>query len=342
MGFEPPINWDEIKFQFTQTDYMFLVETDANNTWKKGGICPFGGLEISPAAAALNYGQAAFEGMKAIRSSEGNVVLFRPIENARRFRKSASKLEMPPYSTAEFIQAVKDTVRANARWVPPYEKGSLYIRPVMIGNGPVLGVAPAPTYLFYIFVCPVGQYMPGGGKLVVLDSMHRAAHYGTGDIKASGNYAGTLRPHKIAASKGYKDVLYLDSRHDKFIEELGSSNFFAVLKNGTLVTPQLGAILPGITRDSVITIAREIFGWNVVERDLDIEEVLAHAQEAFFTGTAAVIQPINVVGYKGIDYRIGTREVGEVTKVLFQCLTEIQNQQRPDPFGWVEKIEMKS
>lgn len=340
MGSEPPIDWEQIKFQFIQTDFMFLAETGTDNTWKKGNICPFGNLQISPAASALNYGQAIFEGMKAVRSFKGNVVLFRPIENARRFRKSAERLEMPPYPEEDFIQAVKDTVRANARWIPPYGKGSLYIRPVMIGNGPVLGVAPAPTYVFYIFVCPVGQYMPGEGKLIVLDSVHRAARHSTGDIKAGGNYAGTLRPHKIAASRGYKDVLYLDSCHDKFIEELGSSNFFAVLKDGTLVTPQLGTILPGITRDSVITIARKTFGWNVEERELDIEEVLSHAREAFFTGTAAGIQPITVICYKGIEYRIGIEEMGESTKELSRYLLEIQNQQRADPFGWVEEIDL--
>lgn len=338
---EPPIDWEHIPFQFTQTDYMFIAETDAHKTWKKGEICSFQSLQISPAAAVLNYGQAAFEGMKALHSDKGNVVLFRPMENARRFRKAAVKLEMPPYPLDEFIQAVKDTVRANARWIPPHGKGSLYIRPVMIGNGAVLGVAPSPSYLFFIFVSPVGQYMPGEGKLVVLDSVHRTAHFSTGDIKASGNYAGTLRPHKIANSKGYKDVLYLDSRLDKFVEELGSSNFFAVLKDGTLATPQLGAILPGITRDSVMTIASEIFGWNVVERELDIEEVLAHAQEAFFTGTAAVIQPVTTIGYKGHDYKIGTGEVGEGSKQLSQVLIEIQNQQRLDPFGWVEEIDLE-
>ncbi|GAB4150060.1 MAG: branched-chain amino acid aminotransferase [Candidatus Promineifilaceae bacterium] len=335
---KPPMDWDTLSVQFTQTDYMFIAETDAHNTWKKGEICSFKNLQISPASAVFNYGQAAFEGLKALHSVKGNVVLCRPIENARRFHRAAARLEMPPYPLDEFIQAVKDTVRANAPWIPPHEKGSLYIRPVMIGNGPVLGVGPAPSYIFFIFVCPVRQYMPGEGKLVVLDSVHRTAHFSTGDIKASGNYAGTLRPHRIAASKGYKDVLYLDSRLDKFVEELGSSNFFAVLRDGTLVTPQLGAILPGVTRDSVITIANELFGWNVAERELHIEEVLVHAQEAFFTGTAAVIQPVTTIGYKGRDYKIGTGEVGESTKELSRTLKEIQTQQRADPFSWVEEI----
>lgn len=337
---KPPIDWDTLSFRFTQTDYMFVAKTDGHKTWKKGEICSFENLQISPAAAALNYGQAAFEGLKALHSVNGNTVLFRSIENARRFHRAAARLEMPPYPLDEFIQAVKDTVRANADWIPPHDKGSLYIRPVMIGSGPVLGVGPAPSYIFFIFVCPVGQYMPGEGKLVVLDSVHRTAHFSTGNIKASGNYAGTLRPHRIADSKGYKDVLYLDSRLDKFVEELGSSNFFAVLKDGTLVTPQLGAILPGVTRDSVITIANELFGWNVVERELHIEEILADAAEAFFTGTAAVIQPVTTIGYKGRDYKIGIGEVGESTEKLSRTLIEIQTQQRSDPFGWVEEIDV--
>jgi branched-chain amino acid aminotransferase len=283
--------------------------------------------------------------MKALSTPEGKVVLFRPKDYARRFRQSAARLVMPPYPIEEFVRAVQEVVKANRRWVPPYnperepwEQNSLYIRPVMIGSGPVLGVKPARTYTFYIFVSPVGPYLPGEGKVMVIDSTHRTALYSTGNVKAAGNYAGTLLPHKIAQSRGYKDVLYLDARHDRYVEELGSSNFFVILQDGTLVTPPLdGSILPGITRDSVMTIARELLGWKVIERYLDIEEVLTQAREAFFTGTAAVIQPISEIYYRGRNYRIGDGD-SEGSHKLRELLVKIQTQQHPDPFGWVQEV----
>ena len=344
---KPLPNWKQLKFEFTPTDYMFIAQTNADGQWTTGEIRPLQDLTISPAAAVLNYGQAAFEGMKALRTPQGKVVLFRPEENARRFRKSATKLVMPPYPIDLFIQAVEEVVNANRKWIPDYldeadykyKQPSLYIRPVMIGSGPVLGVNAAPSYTFYIFVSPVGPYLPGAGKVVVLDSTHRTPLYGTGDIKAAGNYAGTLFSQKIAKSLDYKDVLYLDAQHYRYVEELSSSNFFVVLKDSTLATPPLsGSILPGITRDSVITIARELFGWKVTERRIDIQELLENAQEAFFTGTAAVVQPITEISYQGKLHTIGTGEKGEKTNKLHHCLIEIQTEQRPDPFGWVTAV----
>ncbi|HEX7315701.1 MAG TPA: branched-chain amino acid aminotransferase [Pyrinomonadaceae bacterium] len=331
-------DWDTLEFKLTQTENMFIARTDAALNWVDEGIYPFGALQLSPAATALNYGQAVFEGMKALRNPDGKVLLFRPEENAKRFRRSAARLEMPPYPVENFIRWVQALVQAEEKWVPPFGKGSLYIRPVMIGEGATLGVAPSPNYTFYIFVSPVGLYRPGEGRLMVQDSTHRAALFSTGDLKAAGNYAGTLRSQKVAASLGYKDVLYLDARHDRYIEEVGSSNFFAVLKDGTLVTPRLlGSILPGITRDSIITIARELLGWKVIEKGVEIDEVLSNASEAFFTGTAAGVQPITTINYKGIDYRIGEGSTEASTK-LRDVLVRLQTRQIPDPFGWVIEV----
>jgi branched-chain amino acid aminotransferase len=337
-------DWDKLEFEFTETDNMFIARTDSKLNWVDEGVRPFGLLQIPPAATALNYGQAIFEGMKALRNPEGKVLLFRPEENAKRFRRSAARLEMPPYPVERFIQAVQTLVRMEERWVPPFNKGSLYIRPVMIGEGAVLGVAPSPSYIFYIFVSPVGAYRANkAGKakkdsLMVQDSTHRAALYSTGDLKAAGNYAGTLRSQKIAAQQGYKDVLYLDAKHDRYVEEVGSSNFFAILKDGTLVTPRLlGSILPGITRDSIITIARELLGWKVVEKGIEIDEVLTTASEAFFTGTASVVQPITTINYKGVDYKIGEGSTKK-SKILRNRLIQIQTQQADDPFGWVREV----
>jgi branched-chain amino acid aminotransferase len=244
---------------------------------------------------------------------------------------------MPPLSVTEFMDAIVAAVQANARWVPGYGKGSLYIRPVLIGSGPVLGVAPADEYLFYVFACPVGTYM-GGDRAIVLSHAHRAAPYGTGAAKAAGNYAASLRAHAVARELGYTDALYLDAREDKYVEELGAANFFAILKDGTLVTPQLGSILPGYTRDSVLTIARDLFGWIAVERQLSIDEVLDDAVEVFYTGTAAVLAPITTINYKGIDHPIGDGRPGPRAQLLLQALEEIQLQERPDEWGWVMDV----
>lgn len=333
----PLPDWATLQFAFNPADYMYLAET-ADRTWPTGAISPFHDLQVSPAAGVFNYGQALFEGLKALRTEAGKIVLFRPAENGRRFHRGAALLEMPPFPVPAFVAAVTELVQANARWVPPYSCGSLYLRPVMIGSGPVLGVHPAPSYTFYIFANPVGLYKPGEGRVMVLDAQHRAAPYGTGMIKASSNYAGTLRPQRIVEERHYKDVLYLDARTDRYIEELVSSNFFAILGDGTLVTPRLGSILPGITRDSVLTIARELLGWRVVERDLALQEVLDQAQEAFFTGTAAVVQPVTVINYQGTDYPVGTGQPGAGTELLRQTLLQIQTQGCDNPFGWVHEV----
>ncbi|MFP5264613.1 MAG: branched-chain amino acid aminotransferase [Blastocatellia bacterium] len=348
----------KLGFKFNREEaketFMYFAQTredkpqaDGADPWGEGGIRKFKDLTISPAAVALNYGQAAFEGMKAFRIAKGRsgrpgdrIALFRPEENARRFETSARRLVMPPVPVKRFIEAVEEVVRRNKRFVPDCETGSLYIRPVMIGSGEVLGVDPAPSYTFYIYVQRVGEYRKeGGGRFIVLDDTHRVALHSTGNIKAAGNYAGTLLPREFAKKKGYTDVLYLDSRHGQFVEELGSSNFFAVYDDNTLVTPDLdGSILPGITRDSVIEIARHK-GWAVEERPVSIKEVLARAKEAFFTGTAASIQPIRMIHYNNTDHIFGAGGEGDMTRQLRQSLVNIQTGQ-DDPFNWMHEVEL--
>ena len=330
-----------LSFEFRPADWMYVARTDEHGGWREGALQPYQDLAISPASAVLNHAQAVFEGMKAQRTAEGRLVLFRPSANARRFRQSAERLAMPPFPEEYFVAAVEALARANADWVPPAGTGSLYIRPVLMGSGPILGVTPAPSYTFYIFACPVGAYLPGEGKVIVLDGMHRAVVGGTGNVKAAGNYAPTFVPHQTAQAMGYKDVLYLDAREDRYVEELGSSNVFAFLADGTLVTPQLGTVLPGITRHSVIKIAREVFGWTVVERALAIDELISGTSEAFLTGTAAVVQPITLVNYQGRDYPLGPLgdgQPGARAAALRKRLIDIQTQARPDPFGWVHEV----
>ncbi len=335
-------DWDaNIGFAYRELDALWLARWTADSGWEPGQLYEHKGatLEISPSANVLNYGQALFEGLKAHRTREGKIVIFRPADNARRMRASAARLVMSAPSVDAFLEAIQAVVRANARWIPGYGKGSLYLRPVLIGSGPVLGVAPAKEYLFYVFASPASQYM-GGDRAIVLSHVHRAAPHGTGAAKAAGNYAGSLRPHERARELGYTDALYLDAREDRYIEELGAANFFAILRDGTLVTPQLGSILPGFTRESILTIARELFGWIAVERQLAIDEVLENAVEAFYVGTAAVLAPITVINYKGVDHPVGDGKPGPQAQMLLKTLTEIQLQEQPDLWNWVMEVSV--
>jgi branched-chain amino acid aminotransferase len=330
---------DQLGFDYREQDAMWLARWTPDEGWEPGQLYEHKGatLELSPGAEVLHYGQALFEGLKARRTHEGKVVLFRPIDNARRLRQSAARLMMEAPSVDMFMEAILAVVRANSRWVPGYEKGSFYIRPLLVGSGPVLGVAPAKEYLFCVFCCPVGRYM-GGDRVTVLTTAHRAAPYGTGAAKVAGNYAASLLPAKVAKEMGYIDALYLDAREDRYIEELGGANVFAILHDGTLVTPSLGSILPGITRASVLTVAREIFRWVTFERRLSIDEVLSDAVEVFYTGTAAVLSSITLINYQGIDHVIGDGQPGPRAKQLRQALNEIQLQERPDNWGWVVEV----
>ena len=327
---------DQLGFSYREQDAMWLARWTPGKGWEPGQLYEHQGatLELSPGAEVLHYGQALFEGLKARCTRDGKVVLFRPADNARRMRQSAVRLMMEAPSVDGFLEAALAVVRANSRWVPGYEKGSFYIRPLLIGSGPVLGVAPAQEYLFCVFCCPVGRYM-GGDRVVVLTTAHRAAPHGTGAAKVAGNYAASLLPQKVAKKLGYMDALYLDAREDRYIEELSGANFFAILHDGTLVTPILGSILPGITRASILTVASEVFGWITIERRLSIDEVLSDAVEVFYTGTAAVLSSITLINYQGIDHVIGDGQPGPRAEQLRQVLNEIQLQERPDHWGWV-------
>ncbi|MHA1231243.1 MAG: branched-chain amino acid aminotransferase [Candidatus Helarchaeota archaeon] len=335
------INWDELGFDFIPTDKMFISKADAEGNYDEGKLVPFGNIELSPAACVLNYGQGVFEGMKAQHTKDGKIVLFRPMENGLRLKASAERLAIPPYDPEKFVEAVKATVKANKDYIPPYGKGSLYIRPILFGSGPILGVAPAPEYTFIVFVVPVGPYYKGGFnpiRLEITKDFHRAAPKGTGAAKAIGNYAGSLVPGKITKSKGFAQEIYLDAAHEKYIEEVGTANFFCVVDN-VLLTPRLtGSILPGITRKSVIQLAREQLGMKVEERDIPYEETFK-ASEAFCTGTAAVITPIGSITFEGKEYVFNDFKVGTITQKLYDLLTGIQKMEIDDPYNWVEVVE---
>jgi len=231
---EQPPDWDaSLGFQYQELDAFWVSKWTSGAGWLSGGLYsqPGATLELSPAANVFHYGQAVFEGLKARRTQDGKIVLFRPIDNARRMRTSASRLLMQAPSVAQFLNAITQVVKANAHWVPAYRKGSLYLRPFLIGSGPVLGVKPAQEYIFSIFATPVGKYM-GGDRALILSGAHRAAAFGTGAAKVAGNYAASMLPQHTAKELGYVDALYLDSREDTYIEEFSGANFFAILHDG--------------------------------------------------------------------------------------------------------------
>ncbi|MAU30059.1 MAG: branched chain amino acid aminotransferase [Euryarchaeota archaeon] len=339
-GNEPAVDWDSLTFSFTETDRMYLSKCKLGEEWAVGSMKDFEDLVISPAAGVLNYGQGLFEGMKAQRASDGSIVLFRPDRNARRAQEGAARLGMPPVPEEIFLDAVIKTVRENSRWVPPMGKGALYIRPLLMGSGPILGVAPAPEYTFLVFASPVGPYFKGGitpTSLRVSERFHRAAPGGSGGVKAIGNYAPGMIPSKMAKKEGYSEIIYLDAVNHRYIEEVGAANFFCV-KDGVISTPELtGTILPGVTRASIIELA-EARGYEVREEKVDVEYAMG-ADECFCVGTAAVVSSIGKIQYGDRVTEYYNGDVGPVTRELYENLTAIQQKRYPDEFGWIVEVE---
>ena len=332
------IDFNSLPFGFIPTERMFIAEyTDGQ--WGEGRLVPLSSISLHPAACALHYGQAVFEGMKARRTLDGDIVLFRPMENANRMAQGCARLMMAQYDPLNFVEAVEETVRANKAYIPPPETGgALYVRPFLIGSGPVLGVAPASEYTFMIFVAPVGPYFKGGFKPIKLKVQyhhHRAVSGGVGSVKAAGNYAGGMYPAKLAKDEGFAEILYLDGANHHY-EEVGAANFF-LLKGNQLSTPDLAdeSILPGITRACVLQLAKDE-GFTTVERDILVDEIF-EADEAFCTGTAAVITSIGEVSVFGKSHVIG-EEVGTLTRLLYDRLSAIQLKEAPDRYDWVKTI----
>jgi len=328
-------DWDNLGFELNPADKMFRAMYK-NGKWDKGEMLAYGKIPVSPAAVVLNYGQGIFEGMKAFRTKEGKIAMFRPYDNARRLNEGCKRLCMPELDEEFFVQSVQKLLIENEEFVPPYGKGELYIRPMLFGSGEMLGVNPATEYSFVIFMSPVGPYFKGGFngiRLEIRDDFHRAPLFGSGGVKAIGNYAVSLFPKRMVKSNGYDEVLYLDAKNSTYIEEVGAANIF-LLKDGVIATPRLsGSILEGITRDSVLTIAKDRFKLIPQERDIRYDEVF-DADEIFCTGTAAVITPIVFVSYRGTGYTIAHGTPGEMTKRLYDELKGIQRGERPESYGW--------
>ena len=334
-------DWDNLGFGLVETSFMFRTECAIDGEWTMGSVEPYGNLSLHPSAAVLNYGQGIFEGMKAFRTEGSDEVqIFRPDQNAARFAEGAGRMSMPPVPADVFVDAVKKCVSANREWVPPTGKGSLYLRPLLIGTGPILGLGPAPSYTFLVYCSPVASYFKGGKMapidLVVEETYHRAAPGGTGSTKCIGNYSPVLKVQLQAKKEGFSDVIYLDAVNNTYIEEVSSCNFFVV--NGDVIaTPKLGgSILPGITRKSIIDLARAK-GFTVEERDVSVDEVLA-AEECFCTGTAVVVVPVGSVTHRGEKTVFQEGGIGPVGQSLYDELTGLQSGKVEDTLGWLEKV----
>lgn len=332
------IEWENLGFGIVQTDFMYTMKSSQDSNFVEGQICRYRNIELNPAAGVLNYGQGVFEGLKAYRTEDGRIVLFRPDQNAKRMKMGSERMCMPSPSIEQFVDAVKKTVLANKRWIPPHGKGSLYIRPLLIGTGPILGVAPAPEYTFVVYACPVGNYFKEGTaplNLFVEDEFDRASQGGAGGIKTICNYAPALKPLLRAKSSGFSDVLYLDSVHHKYVEEVSACNVF-IVKDGVISTPATnGTILPGITRKSIAEIASD-FGYKVEERLIPVEELM-EADEVFCTGTAVVVAPVGSVTYCGkrVEYQTGENSICNKVR---STLVGIQNGVIEDKKGWVVEL----
>jgi branched-chain amino acid aminotransferase len=340
-----PADETQLGFGDIFTDHMFLMNYEAGKGWFKPRIEPYGDLSIDPAAMALHYGQEIFEGLKAYHGRGGDLYLFRPRENFKRFNRSAARLCMPEMELDLVMEGLKRLILLDREWVPRTEGTSLYIRPTMFATEPHLGVRPAASYLFYIIIGPVGAYYKEGlnpVKIYVEDFYVRASPGGTGEVKTAGNYAASLLAAEKAKKKGFTQVLWLDAAEKKYVEEVGTMNMFFVIGEEVITAPLNGSILPGITRDSVIQIVKD-WGMNLSERSLSIDEVIEAAQngtlkEAFGTGTAAVISPVGQITYKGEDHIVAGGKMGELSQSLYSEIVSIQYGEKPDPHGWVERI----
>jgi branched-chain amino acid aminotransferase len=328
-------------FGTNYSDHMFVTDY-ADGQWGDARVIPFGPMPLSPATTALHYGQSLFEGFKAHRTADGRIAVFRPQANHARLNRTAARLAMPEIPASLFQEGLMTLLRTDREWTPYREGGSLYIRPVYFGTDNSLMVRPASRYRFTIFTSPGGPYFAQPIRLLAEETYVRAFVGGTGDAKTAGNYGGGLLAAKLAQAKGYHNVMWLDGKEREFIEESGVMNIMFVI-DGVAITPALsGTILPGVTRDSVLTLLRE---WKqpVEERPISVDEVVAaHAsgrlQEAFGIGTAAIIAPIAAIGYRGKDMEIATGVTDSLAKKIYTRLTNIQTGKEPDTHGWLVTV----
>ncbi|WNO53225.1 branched-chain amino acid aminotransferase [Stakelama saccharophila] len=328
------------------TDHMAMVRWSRDKGWHAAKIAPRKAIEMDPASSVLHYAQEIFEGMKAYRLADGSTALFRPEQNARRFQKSAERMAMPQLPEKLFLESIEKLTEIDRDWIPTAEGGALYLRPFMFASEVFLGVRPAHEYLYLVIASSVGAYFQGGAKAIsiwVSDDYTRAAPGGTGAAKCGGNYAASLVAQSQAIEKGCDQVVFLDAAEHRWVEELGGMNLFFVMDDGSMVTPPLkGTILPGITRDSILTLARDE-GIAVREEPYAIDQWRADAEsgrlrETFACGTAAVVTPVGTVRSSKGDFTIGAGGTGQLTQRLRDRLVGIQRGEHDDTHGWVKRL----
>ena len=338
---------DESKLGFGKyfTDHMFTMEYEEGKGWHNAKVQPYGPLALDPSTMVLHYAQGIFEGMKAFRTADGSINIFRPMENFLRMNRSADRMCIPQFDVNVAMEGLKKLLETDRDWIPRSPGTALYIRPTIVATDVALGVHAAHKYLFFIVLSAVGSYYAHGlepVKIYVEDFYVRSAVGGTGEAKCIGNYAASLKAAEVAAGQGFDQVLWLDAKEKKYVEEVGSMNMFFVI-GGEVVTPELtGSILPGITRKSAIELLAKK-GYKVTERRVSIAEVMEAAEsgalsEAFGTGTAAVVSPVGEFCYKGKTVHVGGGEMGEITKFLYEQITGIQRGEIADEYGWIEKL----
>ncbi|AVQ44780.1 branched-chain amino acid aminotransferase [Clostridium botulinum] len=341
MNKEVNIDWGNLGFNYINTDLRYTSRWK-DGKWDEGQLVEDNMISINESSTALHYGQQCFEGLKAYRTKDNKIQLFRPDRNAERMQDSCKRILMPEVPTEKFIDACIKVVKANEHYVPPYGSGAtLYLRPFVIGVGDNIGVKPAGEYIFSIFCIPVGPYFKGGMVPVnfTVADYDRAAPYGTGAVKVGGNYAGSLYPHELAVKKGFADCIYLDPATHTKIEEVGAANFFGITKDNKFITPKSPSILPSITKYSLLHIAKEYLEMEVEERDVLIDN-LDEFKEAGACGTAAVITPIGGIEYKGnLHVFHSETEVGPITKKLYDTLYGIQFGEVEAPQGWIVEVK---
>lgn len=336
------IDWANLGFGYVDTDKRFVANFK-DGKWDDGVLTEDSNVVINECAGVLQYAQTIFEGMKAYTTEDGRIVTFRPDLNASRFADSARRLEMPVFPEDKFVEAIKETVKANAAYVPPYGSGAtLYVRPYMFASSSVIGVKPAEEYQFRVLTTPVGPYFKGGAKPITIkvSDFDRAAPHGTGHIKAGLNYAMSLHAIVTAHAEGFDENMYLDAATRTKVEETGGANFIFVTKDNTVVTPKSNSILPSITRRSLMYVAEHYLGLKVEEREVYFDEVKDFA-ECGLCGTAAVISPVGKINDHGkeICFPSGMEEMGPITKKLYDTLTGIQMGRIEAPEGWIYEIK---
>lgn len=340
-----PVDESKLGFGKIFTDHMFIMEYTEGQGWRDARVEPYHRLSLDPSSTVLHYGQEIFEGLKAYRADNDDILMFRAKDNCRRLNRSAERMCMPQIDVDFNFKAMQMLVDLEREWVPHNEGTSLYLRPAMISNDEGLGVHAAKNYIYFIICAPSGAYYPQGLapiKIRVEDRFVRAVEGGTGEAKTGGNYAASIKAGDEAEEQGFAQVLWLDGAERRYIEEVGAMNMMFVIKDA-LVTPKLhGSILPGITRDSILTLAREM-GLKVEERRLGVDELEAAAKsgdlvEAFGTGTAAVVSPVGQLTYKGEDFKIADGGIGKLTMKFYDTLTGIQWGKTADNHGWVTKV----